>query len=419
MKIRTLFIHFAEHKIRWCLFSVVVIVVIILGTYHNRADARLEPVCKALTEQLLKERFTQPIPRVERIQQIDETLKQLGVAWIAVNVSGSSIDWRNVRYPKFLFVKGELIRSSDPSYLVELTLHNAINEFGLENPPICVSNPSSILPSMRIYYEYPFWIAHREFFPWVAGILLLIFIAIFYLGVKNRDMIQQAHLWVNFAKETAHQLGTPLSSLYGWIEMLKLKLIEKAELDPAKVNYILQEAAEDVKKLMKRVHRFSQIGSTPELAQNDLNEVVREIIHYFRERLPSGEKSIQLVANYDEIPPMMLNKDLMGWVFENLLKNSMDAIQKKEGIIQVETLFLAKENLVRITHTDNGCGVKKENFKKIFNPGFSTKKHGWGLGLALARRIVTDYHGGKIFVESSQIDRGTSFVVELPVRKTK
>jgi signal transduction histidine kinase len=236
------------------------------------------------------------------------------------------------------------------------------------------------------------------------------------MGIKSRDLTKQANLWVNFAKETAHQLGTPLSSLYGWLEMLKMKLFSGHEDEIEKVKYVLDEAIEDVKRLNKRVFRFSQIGSEPELAPVDLNEIVRETVAYFRDRIPRAERTIQLVANYDRLPLMMLNRDLMGWVVENLLKNSMDAIQKKEGIIQIETSFLVKENKVRITHMDNGSGIKKENVSKIFNAGFSTKKHGWGLGLALAKRIVTDYHFGSIYVESTQVDRGTTFFIDLPVR---
>jgi signal transduction histidine kinase len=245
--------------------------------------------------------------------------------------------------------------------------------------------------------------------------ILVMFVATFAMGIKNRDLVKQANLWIGFAKETAHQLGTPISSLYGWIEMMRLRLSAKAGVDP-EVDALLTDAADDVKKLNKRFLRFLQIGTVPSLSPGDFNEVARETIGYFKERLPKADRSIQIIANYGELPVIMLNKDLMGWVLENLLKNAMDAIEKKEGLIEVETRFLQREKLIRLTHTDNGHGIRKENLKRIFDTGFSTKKHGWGLGLALARRIVTDYHFGRIYVESTVSDRGTTFVVELPVR---
>ncbi|OGS36141.1 MAG: hypothetical protein A2293_04470 [Elusimicrobia bacterium RIFOXYB2_FULL_49_7] len=248
------------------------------------------------------------------------------------------------------------------------------------------------------------------------AIMILALIATFCLWIYSKRITKEANLWVGFAKETAHQFGTPVSSLLGWHDLMTDVL--SSVQDPAireKGSFFLKEMADDIHRMKSNVFRFSQIGLTPELKKQDLNTLLQETVAYFRERLPRTERSVQIIANYNELPLVDVNRELMIWVFENLLKNSLDAIERQEGRIEVETCFLDKEGAVRLTHSDNGQGVRPEAVNRIFNPGFSTKKQGWGLGLALCKRIVKEIHGGRIYLESTEIGRGSTFVVELPV----
>ncbi len=413
------FQHFREYRISWLIFFFSTVLILGYGYFQYRINNRLRRDTLYLTELQFKEKLLALSLDTNGVKNndADAAIKRLNISYILTDDKDEPIEWSNIYYPRFSLMRGSPVKNTDPPFIFKEELRKKTSEFSNERPPITLAENGSTAGRYRIYYHCPYSIADKPWFIFLEIIVLLFFIYIYYSGIKNRGLIKQANLWVNFAKETAHQLGTPLSSLYGWLEMLKMKLFNEHE-DISKIQYVLEEAIEDVKKLNKRVFRFSQIGSDPELSSGDLNDIVKETIAYFRDRLPRAERTIQIVANYGELPVMQLNRDLMGWVVENLLKNSMDAIQKKEGIIQVETSYLVKDNRVRITHTDNGSGIKKDNVGKIFNPGFSTKKHGWGLGLALAKRIVTDYHFGLIYVESTQVDRGTTFIIELPVRKS-
>lgn len=282
-------------------------------------------------------------------------------------------------------------------------------------PPVPIEYEGRLLH--YIHYGNYRLIRNLRLLPFLEVGLVVLFLLIAYIGFRNLKRAEQRYIWVGMAKETAHQLGTPISSLIGWVEMLKMKLGEGAAADGrGDLADLVGEIEEDIGKLSKNTSRFAQIGSVPDLMRNDVNDMVREVVAYFKDRLPQGDRRIEIVSNYGVLPKVLMNRDLIGWVLENLLKNSLDAIVKKEGVIEIETDWLERENKVRITHTDNGKGIRREFLNKIFEPGFSTKRRGWGLGLALARRIVTEYHFGKIYVDSTQLDRGTTFVIELPVK---
>jgi signal transduction histidine kinase len=208
------------------------------------------------------------------------------------------------------------------------------------------------------------------------------------------------------AKETAHQLGTPISSLLGWNEILKIN-----KLNPDKVEDITLEMNSDLQRLNKIADRFSKIGSQPKLVPTNVTEVIQSVIEYFNRRLPISSKKteIKIISDNDFVVP--LNKSLFEWVIENLIKNALDAIESKNGVITFEISEMA--NNIVIDVSDNGKGIDLKNRKDVFRPGYSTKKRGWGLGLSLVKRIVEDYHKGKIFVKSSIIDEGTIFQIIL------
>nr|MDA3859972.1 HAMP domain-containing sensor histidine kinase [Melioribacteraceae bacterium] len=234
----------------------------------------------------------------------------------------------------------------------------------------------------------------------------MMFIIIAYFSFSYLKKNEQSNIWVGMSKETAHQLGTPISSLLGWNEILKIN-----KTNPDKVEDISEEMNNDLQRLNKIADRFSKIGSKPKLVSTNLTEVIESVVQYFNRRLPVTRKKteIKIISSTDYLIP--LNRSLFEWVVENLIKNALDAIESKNGLITFE-LTEDDENLI-IDVSDNGKGIDLKNRRDVFRPGYSTKKRGWGLGLSLTKRIVEDYHKGKIFVKSSILDEGTTFQIIL------
>jgi hypothetical protein len=247
--------------------------------------------------------------------------------------------------------------------------------------------------------------------PWVAFGVTIVFTGGGYLGfryIKNRE---QRSLWVGMARETAHQLGTPLSSLYGWLALLKDELDAGGDREGSqRLKNILVEMDRDTSRLDKIASRFSLIGSTPELRLDQVRDVVAETAGYLRARLP---ENVQIVEELDDVPVVPINRELLGWAFENLFRNAADAMEGRGGRIDVSSRL--EEHRVVIEVRDTGKGMPSHMFKQVFLPGTSTKKRGWGLGLAFVKRIVEDYHSGKVFIKESVPYQGTIFVILLPL----
>ena len=247
--------------------------------------------------------------------------------------------------------------------------------------------------------------------------VLCLFGLIGYVGFRNMRRSEQRSIWVGMAKETAHQLGTPLSSLSGWLELMQHRLEDfqkqegKAEAEA--VSSIAAEMQRDMGRLNQIASRFSQIGSVPELQQGDVGKVITDTINYFRGRGSQfGRHTFE--SDVPTLPMIPLNLELMGWVFENLFKNAMDAMIGQDGHISVLARFDSEQDEVVVVVEDNGCGIKAEHLPRVFEPGFSTKKRGWGLGLAFVRRIIEEYHCGRIQVMQSERGQGTTFEIFLP-----
>jgi signal transduction histidine kinase len=221
-----------------------------------------------------------------------------------------------------------------------------------------------------------------------------------FITFRSTKQDEQNRVWIGLAKETAHQLGTPTSSLLGWIEYLRAQGV-----DPEAVN----EMQKDLTHLMKIVDRFSKIGAETTLAPANVNEVVGESVMYFRKRIP---RNVTLDYNGLAIAPVQanLNVALFEWVVENLMKNALDALQ---GHGSIDVCIGSDEKRVWIDVKDTGKGIAKNNWKRIFEPGFTTKTRGWGLGLSLSRRIIEEYHSGRIAVTDSEIGRGTTIRITL------
>jgi signal transduction histidine kinase len=269
-----------------------------------------------------------------------------------------------------------------------------------------------------LHYGDPKLIAQLRMMPVVEVGVLGLFIFIAFLTFRNIKRAEQRTIWVGMAKETAHQLGTPLTSLLGWLELLKTKCDSQDQQEEAdsdlKLEEIMDRMRVDLLRLGKIANRFGQIGSMPELKPTDLNTVVSEAVAYFRQRLPHNGTGVIIKENLEPLVPAKANAELISWVVENLLKNSLEAVDPKEGVIEVSTHLDKKKNIIHILLSDNGRGISHRQQKKIFKPGYTTKKRGWGLGLSLAKRIVEEYHLGKISLVESIPHQRTTILVSIP-----
>jgi signal transduction histidine kinase len=235
-----------------------------------------------------------------------------------------------------------------------------------------------------------------------------LFLLISYLGFRSIKKSEQQFIWVGMAKETAHQLGTPLSSLMGWTELIK------ADLSKDNLNKTIPEMENDIMRLYKVAARFSQIGSQAELKKQDIITILSEVVNYFRRRLPQMGKKIDIIESYSKVAKVYMNKDLFEWVIENLIKNSLDAIEKEKGVIEISVGMLDdKSKKIFIDVRDNGKGINLQNRRRIFRPGYSTKKRGWGLGLNLSKRIIEEYHHGKLMIKDTKIGEGTCMRISI------
>jgi signal transduction histidine kinase len=277
---------------------------------------------------------------------------------------------------------------------------NKLDELTEENTPHRVRLMWSSGHYHMIFYGKSQLLRALYYFPYVQWLIIFIFIIFTYIALQSTKQDEQNRVWIGLAKETAHQLGTPISSLLGWVEYLRSLNVDSSAVD---------EMNKDLVHLMKIVDRFSKIGSETVLSPNNVNEVVGETVMYFHKRIP---RNVTLSYNGLAMAPVKasINVALFEWVVENLLKNALDAMQ---GHGELTVNVSSNDKLVIIDVTDTGKGIAKGNWKRIFEPGFTTKTRGWGLGLSLSRRIVEDYHHGKIFVVRSEVGHGTTFRITL------
>lgn len=266
-----------------------------------------------------------------------------------------------------------------------------------ENDPIEIKLSENRI--QKIYYRNSDLINKLTYYPLALILILTLFLAVIYMMFNSNKIAEQNKLWTGMAKETAHQIGTPLSSLLGWIAILKVENISEKYVD---------EIENDVHRLNTIANRFSKIGSLPELKKRDVVAITKKAYDYLGSR-----SSKQITFSFESKGQELfsnLNEELYGWVIENLIKNAIDAMKGK-GSLSVAIESDAKK--IRILVTDSGKGMPKSMFKQVFKPGFTTKQRGWGLGLSLSKRIIKDYHKGKIFVKKSEINKGTTFQIVL------
>ena len=268
------------------------------------------------------------------------------------------------------------------------------DEFARKHTPIVLEELNQF-----VYYDDSYTLKKLQVYPYVQLLVISIFIALAFFALSSSQKAEQNKVWVGLSKETAHQLGTPISSLVAWAEYLRLK-----DIDPA----LLTEIDKDVNRLQTIAERFSKIGSKSDINAVSLQEAVGTSVAYLEKRI---SHQVELVFDFPDSPAtVQLNESLFSWVMENLTKNAVDAMSGR-GTITYAIGDKAKYYFLDIT--DTGKGIAKSKFKSVFMPGFTTKERGWGLGLSLAKRIVETYHCGKIFVKYSEIGKGTTFRILL------
>lgn len=310
--------------------------------------------------------------------------------------NGEILDQRNFDLP-------EPIDSMQPYYISEVNrtfLYGRLE--ALRGGPNVIHIIISADNFQHLYYEDSKLLKRLSYFPYIQLLVMLAFIVVVYFAVLSTKKAEQNKVWVGLSKETAHQLGTPISSLMAWMELLKSLGVDEdtvAEMD------------KDVNRLSTIASRFSKIGSKPQMEHADLNTVVDRAASYMATRI-SARISLTVSLSAGAVP-VLVSPPLFEWVMENLIKNAVDAMPDGRGAINVVTGIDGGKAFVQVS--DTGKGIPRKNFKTIFNPGFTTKTRGWGLGLTLARRIIDQYHSGHIYVASSELGRGTTFRIDLPL----
>ena len=287
---------------------------------------------------------------------------------------------------------------TEPSKNLNEFRHSYIASFKKKHPPIEIS----ISPTIRqyIYYDDSILIKELAYFPYIQLGVIALFILLSFLAFAGTKRAEQNQVWVGLSKETAHQLGTPISSLMAWAELLKGRYPQDT---------LLPEMENDIMRLKTIAERFSKIGSKTELIPIPLNDALGDAIAYMRKRI-SSKVSIEVVNTTKDNSEVSLNLPLFEWVIENLCKNAIDAMDGSGSI----TITMSEQSKYYVVDVrDTGKGMTKSMYKMVFHPGFTTKKRGWGLGLSLAKRIVEEYHEGRIFVKQSEVGKGTTFRILL------
>ena len=294
----------------------------------------------------------------------------------------------------------EHINLDSSEALSQSYVERKFREFKSQNSPIIWMDPVDSTRHNNYYYGESKLLKEVRYYPIVQLVIVGLFIIITLLALRSSYRSTQNQVWAGMAKETAHQLGTPVSSLAGWVEMLK---------ENPSNEHVVADLQKDVDRLQLVTDRFGKIGSTPQLEKRDIVAQVRTMMDYMKKRTTGKINFILNTQGKKEIYAM-ISGPLFDWVIENLLKNALDSMEGK-GIIIVDIFNEDKKTIIDVI--DTGKGISKQNFSKVFKPGFTTKKRGWGLGLSLSKRIVEQFHKGRIYVKQSDQGKGTTFRIEL------
>lgn len=376
-----------KNRIKWLIFISSVIISFGSIFYTNLLVEELKEREKRQIE-LLAKALEYAAVNTDNLSFINQEIIQQNnsIPVIIVNEEGEPFEHRNIKFKK---------RASEEDK--KETLRTEILKMKAEYEPIPIEESSNV------YYRNSELLTSLKYYPYIQLSVILVFGVLAYAVFNQSKVAEQNRVWAGLTKETAHQLGTPIASLMAWIDYLKNSPIWEENKE------VIQEMDKDVVKLRMVTERFSSIGSTPSIQPENVFLVVDEAINYLRPRISTKvEMKVNGYANNIEA---MLNKPLFEWVIENVCKNAVDAM-KGQGEITID-IIKESERYVFVDITDTGKGMDKSMYKKVFNPGFTTRQRGWGLGLTLAKRIIEGYHNGKIFVKNSEPGKGTTFRIVL------
>ncbi|MFQ6103941.1 MAG: PAS domain-containing sensor histidine kinase [Candidatus Glassbacteria bacterium] len=328
---------------------------------------------------------------------------------VVINARGKPLHWENIGVP---------VDARD-SQSLEMVKQIA-SELDTYNPPFTMTGPGGEKNFATVHYGESRIIRELRYMPYLQAAVIIVFAILAIWIIRYNLRSERKLIWVGMARESAHQLGTPLSSLRGWVELLRLR--EEAAVDSrsgesilaTSIKEITTQMNEDLTRLTKIANRFELIGRTPRFQETHVEEILRNMELYFRARIPQRTESITLNFDVPDLPPISGNPELLEWAFENIIKNSIDALEGRGGVIDV-TAWLHEGRDIHITVSDTGVGISKRLRKDMFKAGITTKERGWGVGLSLAKRIISDYHRGNIRLISTFENKGTVFLVTLPV----
>ena len=388
-----------EKKRRWKIFLLVFAIVI--GTasvfYSDFFVKKMEREEKIQFELWVKgtEKSSEIFDDVRYADVLNMIIQSSKVPVILTDTTGTKImTYLRLDSTKTNYMNAESEASYDPAYF-----QRELKRMKEQHKPLPINYMGE---NMLVYYKDSFILTQLRYFPYIQLGVIALFLITAYVAFSSARKAEQDQVWVGMAKETAHQLGTPISSLMAWVELMKARF--NAENDP-----LIEEMENDIKRLEVITDRFSKIGSKPILEDHVVFVVVSNFVDYFK--LRTSDKVTFNITGDDQVRAL-LNVPLFDWVIENLLKNAANAISN-EGTITVNIIeHLAKEE-VFIDVTDTGKGIPRSKFEAVFQPGYTTRKRGWGLGLSLTKRIVQNYHSGQIFVKESELGKGTTFRIVL------
>lgn len=359
-------------------------------------------------EQRTVELYAKQLARLYEANTDEELLHYIDVTVASIYFPVILTDSRGrVNDPFSSYTLNVVIDTTLPLEQQRSVLQRQVRSMEDEYAPYIIRTPEGKVVT-KLYYANSDLVRRLQYMPFVGILIVSAFILIGYVAFSTIRRNEESNIWVGMAKEAAHQLGTPLSSLLAWLEILRLNR-DEAQL----VEQTADEMQRDVERLNVIANRFSKIGSQPALQRTRLAEVVDNVCDYFETRLPNLGKRIVLVRDLDPEAYADVNVDLFQWVIENLIKNAVDAMDRPDGRIEIELGRRLRGGLFILVR-DNGKGMTSQVRSRVFQPGYTTKRRGWGLGLSLSRRIVEEYHGGKIYVKESAPGAGTTFAIELP-----
>jgi len=398
------------------LFLGVALLILAMLLYSNHLISRMRVNAEA-TSRLFSRYMSNVLFEVAddgSLAQLRTVVEESDLPIIITVLGGKPILWHNVPVDPRTQEDLDILVTMDPDNPPTPKLKKLVDlyrGYDKTNHPIPIQVVGANNTDSYVHFGPSALQRELRYMPFVFLAIFLVFMAVAIQGLRYLKLSEQRSIWVGMARETAHQLGTPLSAMLGWVHVLK----DHGETrgDTTMLGY-LGEMEVDLGRLQKITERFSKIGATPELVVLDLKPALERTVAYFLKRLPTLNSTSMLSLSCEGDVRVRGNEELLEWVFENLVKNAIDALGEAGGRIEIAAHHASSENMVEVTVRDTGRGIPGALRDLVFRPGFTTKKRGWGLGLALARRIVEEYHGGEIRLVESKAGKGTTFMVRIP-----